>query len=154
MPNDCRVLVGERHPGDPDLALHYAVARVAGVAILGAATVAVIGPVDRPVILGVEQGSAAYAVVNAPRALRFAVDGTLYSKVDGGEWALRHGEPDRPIEGASRDQRAGTISVFTPDQASWVGPQRRDPSWGRRLAPIVNGDASACKAWSIQMVIA
>jgi Domain of unknown function (DUF4111) len=59
-----------------------------------------------------------YAVLNACRAWRFAVEGVLVSKVDGGEWALdRVRSPDqeliktaldrqRSVPGAELDQSA------------------------------------------------
>src|SRR6185503_11758874 len=36
-----------------------------------------------------EHNPSSYAVLNACRAWRYAVDGSLVSKVDGGHWALR-----------------------------------------------------------------
>ena len=37
---------------------------------------------------GLENGTFAYAVLNACRALRFAREGVICSKIAGGEWAL------------------------------------------------------------------
>ena len=110
-----RVIVpGAGHAGDPDLLLHSAVCREHGVAVSGPPPDEVFGPVGRERILtamgaevswGVENASAAYAVLNACRAARYAEDGTLCSKVEGGQWFLvRH--PGHPIVTAALDPQA------------------------------------------------
>ena len=95
-----RVVLGESHPGDPDLILHYAVCRAAGWPVIGPPAAGVIGPVPRPVVLealghelawGLEQAPAPYALLNACRALLYLQDRRLVAKTTGGRWAVGHG---------------------------------------------------------------
>jgi hypothetical protein len=107
-PEDRKVVDGHGHGGDPDLVLHFAVCRAAG-RLLGPGRPAdqVFAPVPGELVraqLAAELHWAAelypgeYAVLNACRAWRYAVDGTLVSKIDGGEWALsRVPGPDREL---------------------------------------------------------
>lgn len=106
------VAVGDGHPGDPDLVLHAEVCRRHGVAVVGPPASEVFGAVPADLVRAamrreldwaVAHGTGAYAVLNACRALRFAADGRLCSKVDAGEWFLQHataghpGHPDRTV---------------------------------------------------------
>jgi Domain of unknown function (DUF4111) len=56
-------------------------------------------------------------VLNACRAWRFAVDGALVSKIDGGRWALDQvDELDRQLVGAALDrQRCLPAASLDPD---------------------------------------
>jgi hypothetical protein len=95
-PQDRKVVDGHGHPGDLDLVLHFAVCRSLGHEIFA--------DVPRQLVLAqladelswaVEHVPTEYAVLNACRAWRYAVDGSLVSKVDGGRWAAeRLAEPE------------------------------------------------------------
>lgn len=128
-PGDRKVVVGEYHGGDPDLALHYAVVHQYGWAVHGPPAAELVGLVQREVILdalrdelrwSLEHAPMAYAVLNAARALRYAVESTLCSKLDGGEWAIDHGEPADIIEPALDRQRTGAAAMLTAAQEAWV----------------------------------
>jgi streptomycin 3"-adenylyltransferase len=118
---EAAVIDGLDHDGDPDLVPHFAMARARGVALLGPSPDHVFAPVDRALLLrsfaddlrwGLDHRRAGYSVLNACRALRFAIDGGLYSKLEGGEWALDQGIGDRwLIEAALRRQRGDDESV-------------------------------------------
>jgi len=113
---------GDALEGDPDLLMHYAVCRVAGVPVFGPDPVAAIGPVPRDAILaylvdeldwGLAHGSEAYAVLNACRALVYAADGDLVSKISGGRLAIdRHLGPADLI-GRALDEQRGEIPPGT-----------------------------------------
>ncbi len=118
-PDDAKAVDGHQRNGDSDLVLHFAVARAAG-HLLGPGLPAaeVFAPVPDNLIVGQlaaellwasEHASGEYAVLNACRAWRFAVDGTLVSKIDGGRWALKRAEEaDRGLIRAALDrQRSG-----------------------------------------------
>ena len=88
-PQDRKVVDGHGHPGDLDLVLHFAVCRALGHDVFA--------PLQRELVLAqvadeldwaLAHNPSEYAVLNACRAWRYAVDGALVSKVDGGEWAL------------------------------------------------------------------
>jgi hypothetical protein len=108
------VLPGAGHAPDPDLLLHGAVCREHGIAVVGPPALEVFGPIGRDRVLaamraelrwGLDNAPAAYTVLNACRALRYAEDGRLCSKVEGGEWFLaRH--PGDPIVTAVLDHHA------------------------------------------------
>ena len=81
---------------DPDLLIHFAVCRRAGVAVAGPDPVEVFAEPPRAWLLeqaaaelrwAVRQGNFAYRVLNACRAWRYLEDDVLGSKVDGGRWA-------------------------------------------------------------------
>ena len=92
--------------------LHFAVCRAAG-RLLGPGRPAdqVFAPVPVELVRAqlaaelrwaAEQSPGEYAVLNACRAERYAADGTLVSKIDGGEWALsRVPGPDRELIAAA-----------------------------------------------------
>ncbi len=95
-----RIIQGATMDGDPDLLMHYLVCRVAGVPVLGAKPQAVFGTVPRSIVLahlateliwGAEHGSEAYAVLNACRALVYATQGNIVSKIEGGRMVLDEG---------------------------------------------------------------
>ncbi|GAA4199181.1 aminoglycoside adenylyltransferase domain-containing protein [Actinocatenispora rupis] len=112
---DAKVVHGDGQDGDPDLVLHFAVCRTAGRPVGSAAPVAdVFAPVPDGLVraqLADELRWAAhapgeYAVLNACRAWRFAVDGAIVSKVDGGRWALdRLSGTDRGLVRAALDRQ-------------------------------------------------
>jgi streptomycin 3"-adenylyltransferase len=117
---DGTVVTGAGHPGDPDLILYAEVCRRSAVVAIGAPAGGVFGRVDpgrlraairAELVWGLGNAPFEYAVLNACRARRFAVDGALTSKVDGGAWyldqhpadpvvlpayRLQTGEPDGP----------------------------------------------------------
>jgi hypothetical protein len=95
-----RVVRGDGSAGDRDLLMHYVVCRVAGWALHGPPPRSVIGAIPRPVILsyladeldwGLANAPEPYAVLNACRALAFAADGKIVSKIAGGRLALSRG---------------------------------------------------------------
>jgi streptomycin 3"-adenylyltransferase len=125
-PADRKVVDGHTRGGDPDLVLHFAVCRAAG-RPLGAAPPAaeVFAPVPAPLVLAqldqelrwaVGHAAGEYAVLNACRAWRYAVDGALVSKVDGGVWAAERVDPaDRVlVEAALARQRCASTAVLDP----------------------------------------
>ena len=115
-PEDTRVIDGHQRGGDPDLVLHFAVCRRGGRLIgPGLPAAEVFGPVADELVFaqlaselrwGAEHAPGEYAVLNACRAWRFAVDGALVSKVDGGQWALgRIRGPDRELVKIALDKQ-------------------------------------------------
>jgi streptomycin 3"-adenylyltransferase len=108
-PGDEKVVDGHGHPGDLDLVLHFAVCHSLG--LPGFA------PVPRALVLAqlagemdwaAERNPTEYAVLNACRALRYALDGSLVSKVDGGHWACgRVADNDRPLVEAALARQTG-----------------------------------------------
>jgi hypothetical protein len=125
-PGDTKVIDGHRHTGDRDLVLHFAVCRSAGRPLgPGPPAAEVFAPVPGALVLarltaelawGAGHAPGEYAVLNACRAWRFAVDGTLVSKVDGGRWALpRVAAQDRElIETALDRQRCRPAAALDP----------------------------------------
>lgn len=107
---------GDAMPGDPDLLMHYAVCRVAGIAVAGPSPAAMIGAVQRPQILAYLAGELAwglanapenYAVLNACRALVFLDDGRIVSKIAGGLAALSRGIGPPGVVQRALDQQQG-----------------------------------------------
>ncbi len=106
---------GDLLPGDRDLLMHYAVCRAAGVRLCGPDARDIFGPVPRSVVLpylvdelrwGMGHTSAAYAVLNACRALTFMSRGELVSKIEGGQLAVEEGlGPVEVITRALAEQR-------------------------------------------------
>ncbi|MGP4101917.1 aminoglycoside adenylyltransferase domain-containing protein [Nonomuraea sp. KM90] len=96
--DDTKVVDGHGHEGDPDLVLHFAVCRRAGRLVgPGRSPAEVFAPVAHDLVVAqlvselrwaAERAPGEYAVLNACRAWRFAAEGTLVSKIDGGQWAL------------------------------------------------------------------
>lgn len=107
---------GAARAGDADLLMHYAVCRTAGITLAGAPPAAVIGSVDRAVILdylareldwGLANAPESYAVLNACRALVYLNEARIVSKVAGGLAALRSGiAPPGPVRRALGQQQA------------------------------------------------
>jgi hypothetical protein len=114
-----RRVLGDSMDGDPDLLMHYAVSRAAGVALFGPDPAAVIGEVPRAAILaylvdeldwGLAHGSEAYAVLNACRALVYAADGHLVSKISGGRRVLDQQFGPADVIGRALDEQQGRIA--------------------------------------------
>ena len=134
-PADAKAIVGRDHPGDPDLPMHYAVARAAGITVRGPAPHEVIGHVSRPAMLahlvdelswGIENAGGAYAVLNAGRALHFLHHDELVSKVDGAKPALAAGAAPTLVERALRVQHGEVADrPPTPAAQSFVESARR-----------------------------
>jgi Domain of unknown function (DUF4111) len=89
------VVTGADHPADPDLVLHGAVCREHATAVSGPPPDRVFGAVPGHRVVAamraelewaLDHPPGDYAVLNACRALRYADDGRLCSKVDGGGW--------------------------------------------------------------------
>jgi hypothetical protein len=102
--------------GDPDLIAHYAVVRAAGLALHGPDPSAVVGAIEREVLLGylteeLEWGRAEadqrYAVLNACRAVAYGERGVLMSKIAGGRWWLEQFGPAPLVASALAAQTAG-----------------------------------------------
>jgi streptomycin 3"-adenylyltransferase len=110
---------------DTDLILHCAVCRAHAIAVAGPPAEQVFGEVGRDRIVratldeldwAIEHAPATYAVLNACRALRFAVEGIQCSKVEAGEWYLA-GRGDSPVvRAALADQRGATAPPPAADQ--------------------------------------
>lgn len=87
-PQDRKVVDGHGHPGDLDLVLHFAVCHALGYAPFAEVPPSlVLAQVADELTWAAEHNPSEYAVLNACRAWRYAVDGALVSKVDGGRWA-------------------------------------------------------------------
>jgi Domain of unknown function (DUF4111)/Nucleotidyltransferase domain len=107
---------GDATAGDDDLLMHYEASRAAGITLAGAPPAAVIGAVDRLVILnylaseldwGLANGPECYAVLNACRALVYLAEARIVSKVTGGLAALSRGTaPPGLVRRALDQQRA------------------------------------------------
>lgn len=126
-----RIIQGTTLDGDPDLLMHYLVCRVAGVPVLGSEPQAVFGTVPRSIVLahlaaellwGVKHGSEAYAVLNACRALVYAIQGDIVSKIEGGRRALNEGlGPPGVVARALDEQREmGPPKTVAADAAEFV----------------------------------
>ncbi|WP_435132197.1 aminoglycoside adenylyltransferase domain-containing protein [Actinacidiphila sp. bgisy144] len=123
------VVPGADHGADPDLLLHCAVCREHGLTVYGPPAAGVFGPVPAARVRaamadelawGLEHGDATYAVLNACRALRFATDGQLCSKVDGARWyTARHGE-SAVVTAALTHQLHGHSAPALPDAETFV----------------------------------
>jgi pimeloyl-ACP methyl ester carboxylesterase len=132
----------------------------------------VFGPVPRERILAAmrselrwatQHAPAAYAVLNACRAARYADDGRLVSKLDGGEWYLTRHPRVRP-QPQRRDRRRHHRQlrghrVHAPAETAHgdlVGrrlPRVVPPHAGRRLAELFTPWYEALKAPAKQVVV-
>ncbi len=117
------VVWGGTSPGDPDLIMHYAVCRAAGVTLLGPPARDCIGAVARPVILpyladelgwGLAHAPECYAVLNACRALVFLTDDTIVSKVAGGLTAIDRSLARPGLVRDALDQQQGRVPEQPP----------------------------------------
>lgn len=112
-PDDAKIVVGVDHPGDPDLLMHYAVARAAGIVVSGEPPIQTIGPIDRDTILrhladelswAEAHAGETYGVLNAARARCYLTDGRIGSKIDGGRNAFANDGPRDVLTRAVRVQ--------------------------------------------------
>ncbi len=127
------VIPGINLAGDTDLVLHCAVCRAHALAVYGPPAAEVFGPVPADRVSAamiselewaLEHANATYAVLNACRALRFADDGQLCSKLDGGHWYLaRHGA-NAVVAAAIDHQRDGRTGPTTSAAAAFVTAAR------------------------------
>jgi streptomycin 3"-adenylyltransferase len=120
---------------DPDLLMHYAVCRAAGISAYGAPAASLIGEVARRLILvylageldwGLEHASEAYAVLNACRAEVYRTTGQIVSKLAGGEMALHSADAQTAaMISAALDQQRGLLPSRQPgpDAAVFVRAQ-------------------------------
>ena len=115
-----RRVEGSTLPGDPDLLLHYAVARRHGRAVCGPPAAEVFGPVPRQSVLSalhdeltwaIEHAAAPYVVLNALRAKAYAQDDALLSKLEAGRRAL------------ARDPHSDTVRRAVSAQQGELPPQ-------------------------------
>ncbi|NEE02598.1 nucleotidyltransferase domain-containing protein [Phytoactinopolyspora halotolerans] len=92
-------IVHDTGDGDPDLLMHIAVTRSAGIAVEGPAPRDLFGEIQRAQVLGyliselewgLNHGSEKYVVLNACRALAYVRSGAILAKTAGGEWACAH----------------------------------------------------------------
>jgi len=121
-----KVVDGRGHPGDPDLLLHFAVCRDHGRQLGdGPPPPAVFAPIPRAWLLaglarelvwGERHGTVEYRVLNACRAWRFAEEGVLCSKVDGGRWARDRVEAPTMVDLAIARQQGQLVPL--PDPAT------------------------------------
>ena len=144
------------------MVLHFAVCRRAGRPIgPGLSAAEVFGPVGDDLVFaqlarelrwGAEHVPGEYAVLNACRAWRFAVDGALVSKIDGGQWALgrTHG-PDRELIKIALDKQRsisaagldrGDVEQFV-QQALSTWPRLRHGT-NQAVAGLRTGSCNAC----------
>ncbi|TMS00438.1 aminoglycoside adenylyltransferase domain-containing protein [Nonomuraea basaltis] len=123
------MVTGAGDSGDPDLVLHSAVCRDRALPVLGPPPAWVFGPVSRDRVLtamagdlrwALDHGSAAYAVLNACRAVRFAEDGHLCSKLDGAEWYLIRHPDDATVTAAVAYQSCGDYGPNAEEAAQFV----------------------------------
>ncbi|MFE7111004.1 aminoglycoside adenylyltransferase domain-containing protein [Streptomyces sp. NPDC057575] len=123
------VIPGAGHAGDTDLVLHSVVCREHALAVCGPPASTVFGPVPADRVgaamvselrWALDHATATYAVLNACRALRFADDGQLSSKLDGGRWYLsRHGD-NAVVAAALAHQRDGHTGPATSAATAFV----------------------------------
>lgn len=116
--------------GDPDLQMHYLVTRARGITIVGPSPQDAFGRVPRESVLNylgdelawaLDEADQRYAVLNACRALAFAEDGRILSKVAGGDWALRKGLDPSLVQVALDAQVNGqALGSPTPEARSFV----------------------------------
>ena len=125
-------IMGPDHPGDPDLALHYAVTRAFGWAAHGPPPTQLIGHVAASDVLAalrreltwaVAEAPAAYAVLNACRAWAYLRTGVLMSKVAGGRWVLDHEVASTAVVATALAVQLGqqTQAPLTDQDAAFVG---------------------------------
>lgn len=135
-----KIVPGADLAGDPDLVLHAEVYRQAGYAVHGPPPGDVFGPVARTRLLtavvkeigwGASHRSTAYAVLNACRAERYAVEGVLCSKLAAGQWA-RTRYPEEPVitEALAQQTSGRHVHPATPEAirfATRVADQLQSP---------------------------
>lgn len=120
---------GHGHPGDPDLLLHYAVARARGKAISGPSPEEMFPLIPRSWVLeamadelgwALANATPGYAVLNAVRALRYAYTGELVSKQEGAYWFFRLKKHMTPVRLALKQHLGRSEYGPTAEQAERV----------------------------------
>jgi streptomycin 3"-adenylyltransferase len=128
-PEDRKVVSGRTQSGDPDLVLHYAVARERGWSATGPPPTELFGSLATGTVLAqivdelrwaARNASPSYAVLNACRALCFSLEGRICSKSQGGEWALARGIEPELVAAALAARAQGTSSAQQPEAQRWV----------------------------------
>ncbi|HEU0238185.1 MAG TPA: aminoglycoside adenylyltransferase domain-containing protein [Micromonosporaceae bacterium] len=139
------VTIGADHPDDPDLVLYAEVCRRSGITVTGpaAATTFAAVPHDQLVATiraelewGLASAPFEYAVLNACRAMLFARDGSLVSKIAGGESYLREHSDDAVIAAALARQRGSdaqdpprdAVAAFVRQAQEMLGATRASQS--------------------------
>ncbi|MCX4734362.1 aminoglycoside adenylyltransferase domain-containing protein [Streptomyces sp. NBC_01363] len=131
--DETEIVTGAGGSGDPDLILHSAVCRSHAISVLGPMPARTFGPVPRDRILAamvgdlqwaLDRGSAAYAVLNACRAIRFAEEGRLCSKLDGAEWYTARHPDEAVVTAAMAYQRCGDEGPNVKEAAQFVAEVR------------------------------
>ena len=128
-PSDRKVVDGHGHPGDLDLVLHFAVCHALGYPPFAeVAPSLVLAQVADELTWAAEHNPSEYAVLNACRAWRYAVDGALVSKVDGGRWAEpRLTGPERTlVRDALALQSGDETTALDPDVVRTFAGRLRD----------------------------
>jgi len=128
-PGDRKVVDGHGHSGDLDLVLHFAVCHALGYAPFAEVPPSlVLARVAAELTWAAEHNPSEYAVLNACRAWRYAVDGALVSKVDGGRWAeTRLDEPERTlVRDALALQSGEQAAPLDPDAVRTFAGRLRD----------------------------
>lgn len=110
-----RIVTDDGH-GDPDLLMHYLVARHSGITISGPSASVAFGAVPSTAVTShlrdelawaLNEADQRYAVLNACRALAYFRESLVLSKIDGGRWALAQGFNADLIKTALTAQAAG-----------------------------------------------
>lgn len=110
---------------DPDLLMHYAVCRAAGLVLAGPPPRQAIGPVDRRIVLGYLAGELGwglanapenYAVLNACRALVYLRHGRIVAKVAGGLAVIEDGGWPAGLIRRALDQQQARAREQAPGQ--------------------------------------
>jgi predicted nucleotidyltransferase len=119
-----QVHLGEDVGTSTDIVLHLAVVAAAGVTLTGPDPADTIGDVPRAWVAaelrnelawGLAHASTAYQALNAARAWRFADEGVICGKIEGGTWALDRGH-DAVLQQAIAFQEGRTEQA--PDAAA------------------------------------
>jgi hypothetical protein len=127
--DEVRAVLGAGQDGDSDLILYAEVCRRHGLAVYGPPAGQVFAPVPPARLIravrdevrwGQQHGHLSYAVLNACRAVRFATDGVLCSKLDGGQWMLARRSEEPVIQQALADQRQGRTRPITAEANRFV----------------------------------
>jgi streptomycin 3"-adenylyltransferase len=134
-PDDRKVVDGHGHPGDLDLVLHFAICHALGYPPFAEVPPSlVLAQVTDELAWAAEHNPSEYAVLNACRAWRYAVDGALVSKVDGGRWA----EPR--LTGSERTLVREALALQSGKDISPLGPDVVRTFVGR-LRDVIRNEA-------------
>ena len=132
-PQDRKVVDGHGHPGDLDLVLHFAVCHALGYGPFAEVPPSlVLTQVADELGWAAEHNPSEYAVLNACRAWRYAVDGALVSKVDGGRWA------ERRLTGSERTLVRDALALQSGRETAPLDPDVVR-TFVRRLQDVIRG---------------